>query len=1286
MECGTAFCVFLATCLAPVIATEVKVKWPIENCFGVSIDLVLIADASSRLDDQMRFHQRLLDLVSPSYENSLERLRVAMLTIPPNLSTTDRLLNVVVRFDSHQNKSDLKESIIKGGEQFGQVSLETILGGQNTGVPSHRDELNLRKNALTAFIATASSSSMIRWCKTQPLLFLCSALSGKVFLTVFHGDDASSLNRSIPAIVGPGYYVSSLDDVDAVKKVFSKVCQPCLDGWYPYELHPNSNFSSVISCYFIQNAETPMNWMDASRKCEQKNSELVSIETSKEHNFLQNKLRHSRFITEDKVGVFIGLKREEYSVGRRFRWISQMPLVHTVWGSGHPKNGLAAGCVVWLFYTQADAENRTDSWESIGCGHVKWSVFVCEMNYRHIKHWLDDYSQKFKSRRPDGANIDGALLRSQLILSEDGNHYVSLTAVPSAPDLFIARPNQSQQAVSLVDFPLYVCVGQARIFYNFVCESRPGCGVRRDETSCQWRACLPDEYRCRSGKCIPKEQRCDLRKDCEGGDDEWDCYQCRHARCPDGRCLPKHWFGDGEVDCESCTEHGVENELVASQDPDIISCVFLCNRTQCVYERMLNDGVVDCQGPEGPLDETLGALENTTCYERGSTEMNYSNWAPRCIFVRDMFNEPIGCRNMKHLERCDKFRCPDGYVKCPGAYCIPFHYVHNNMNDCPDGEDESSSALLECPGYFLCDREERQKICLHPNYVCDGQNHCPDGDDEINCNVKCLRGLQCISGTVVAVEPDAEVDLGLIDPSTRFIDISGLNAPNVFHVQPTNFMSKLLVARFSSCNIASLNSSSEFHSLTTLDLSRNLIEAIAAPSVLGYMPKLNLLNLSGNSKLSIIDESGFKQGNFYRTNINIVTLDLSFTAVRNLSFVKSFPSLKNLILTKTPIDMESLVSGLDSKRLSDLDLRGIQNTSIWPKMFKNLVIERALQVDNYKLCCRQLHNSRTSLKECAHVRDPFSSCCDLMTSTILRVLLWTTGLFSILGNAAVIVYRFVYDRKSFGMGYGHFVAHLSISDLLMGVYLVVIASADMHYRGNYLLSEQYWRSSAVCMAAGFLSTLSSEISIFFVFLITLDRFLVIRFPFGQVRIRRKAAILICALTWAAGIVLASIPGLHHFGHWSVYTTTGVCAGLPFNRREDAGWLYSQTIFIYVNFLLFLLITAGQVVIYRAMDKMRMPESCLTDAGSRRAQDMTVAKNLLLVVVADFLCWFPIGVLGLMTLCGHQMDKDVYAWTVVLVLPINSAINPVLYTIPSIVQHSRNLKYRTFRTTSQTTSM
>lgn len=70
------------------------------------------------------------------------------------------------------------------------------------------------------------------------------------------------------------------------------------------------------------------------------------------------------------------------------------------------------------------------------------------------------------------------------------------------------------------------------------------------------------------------------------------------------------------------------------------------------------------------------------------------------------------------------------------------------------------------------------------------------------------------------------------------------------------------------------------------------------------------------------------------------------------------------------------------------------------------------------------------------------------------------------------------------------ITNLAIGDFFMGCYLLVIAIVDANFRGVYSMHDKEWRTSSTCSFAGFLSTFSSEFSVFTLTVITLDRFLV----------------------------------------------------------------------------------------------------------------------------------------------------------------------------------------------------
>jgi hypothetical protein len=290
------------------------------------------------------------------------------------------------------------------------------------------------------------------------------------------------------------------------------------------------------------------------------------------------------------------------------------------------------------------------------------------------------------------------------------------------------------------------------------------------------------------------------------------------------------------------------------------------------------------------------------------------------------------------------------------------------------------------------------------------------------------------------------------------------------------------------------------------------------------------------------------------------------------------------------------------------------------------------------------------------------------------------AVLAVVGNATSFVYRTVFSKESGKLGFGVFVTHLSVSDFVMGVYLVVIGIADRMYTGTYLWNEHRWRHSAACSLAGFLSLLSCEVSTLIMCLITLDRFLVLRFPFSRIRFGVRSARMASLIVWCMGLALAAIPLLPVTSHWQFYSQTAICIPLPITRTDFLGHSYSFGVIIVFNFVLFLCVSVGQVVIYWSVQANSMSTftSTITTTTSTKHRDVTVARCLITVVWSNFLCWFPIGLLGLLAWRGVPIPGEVNVAMAVFVVPFNSALNPFLYTLNVIMERRRRAREEVLR--------
>ncbi len=94
-------------------------------------------------------------------------------------------------------------------------------------------------------------------------------------------------------------------------------------------------------------------------------------------------------------------------------------------------------------------------------------------------------------------------------------------------------------------------------------------------------------------------------------------------------------------------------------------------------------------------------------------------------------------------------------------------------------------------------------------------------------------------------------------------------------------------------------------------------------------------------------------------------------------------------------------------------------------------------------------------------------------------------------NSAVIIWGLKQLRKDTRVGVKQkmLIVNLAIADLLMGFYLLILGCKDSFYGQYFPLYSRTWRTSSFCRFAAVPAIFSSEASLFFLTLISLDRFL-----------------------------------------------------------------------------------------------------------------------------------------------------------------------------------------------------
>eukprot|EP00057_Strongylocentrotus_purpuratus_P018541 XP_011673015.1 PREDICTED: G-protein coupled receptor GRL101-like [Strongylocentrotus purpuratus] len=418
------------------------------------------------------------------------------------------------------------------------------------------------------------------------------------------------------------------------------------------------------------------------------------------------------------------------------------------------------------------------------------------------------------------------------------------------------------------------------------------------------------------------------------------------------------------------------------------------------------------------------------------------------------------------------------------------------------------------------------------------------------------------------------------------------------------------------------------------------------------------------------------------SSLRILNLTSNFISYIPRGAFDGLESLRMLDLSYNPLLRIDDNAFAKFRNLEYLFLVDVYLPTIEPEMAQNLSSLTAVSTSDSRICCLVGHKENVS---CARTspQNPLDTCGRLYPSLLLRIFGWIIGVTSLVGNIMVLALRFRQEEKTSVQTL--LIINLAIADCIMGVYMLIITSADVFFGDAFFLSAPWWRNSTVCKVAGVLAFLSSELSVLTLTLITLDRTICIVFPFGKNRLSIKVTGVLLILMWVFVFVVALVPFVLDSVLSGAYGLSDVCLGLPlhvdsgetgilrFLRESEAAedfvvayekvssdirpsWIYSVVIFIAINMVLYMFMLACYTSMFIQVKK----SSRSVGNTEMRGRDIKVARKMAFIVGTDFACWMPIIVMGILTQTGLVvLPSSLYAWTVIFILPINSSLNPVL---------------------------
>ena len=821
-------------------------------------------------------------------------------------------------------------------------------------------------------------------------------------------------------------------------------------------------------------------------------------------------------------------------------------------------------------------------------------------------------------------------------------------------NLFLCRRNTSAESLLTV-YGLYQCDDFTYIAEHHACDGEADCLDASDEKNC-------------SDICTFFVPQNNLNCYTACTDDICICNNM-YFQCIKGGCIPLSRFCDGIVDCQDMSDEILcLNESQMSYKNASDENHFSCISGETIDRILVNDSIPDC-----PVhgDDEVWPNENMSSIMVFDDKVMlacipghpklFSHYL-LCQLMWDSAGRLATCRNGAHLRDCIYHSCPHQY-KCPYSYCIPVHAVCDGRVDCPDGNDETDCHTLHCPFFLRC---KADGICVHKNDINNGLINCPSyHDDELGIK-SCPDSCECLGRAVYCFGSHLNNYIKQVDFARSLIIRAGV----VSEVNNYTF--------------------SSFINLKYLDLSDNRFNDFQTSSFsslqLQSVVKLAMVNIS----LSIIRQYYFqglvnvkilslKDNNIRRIERNafhglflLPALDLSHQMLSDIAPC-SFQDLKTL---ETLNLSYNLISVLNKNTLCGLlnlivlDLRGNDINYVDPLSFAVVSNLQILTSNTQGICCYK--DFQTCFPQ---FDDVFASCISILSENVLQISVWALAVLLIIDNLAALctLILFKSEQSKKRMIHTFYQINLTLSDLIMGCYFLLLAIFNIVYEGDHVQVASLWKKGLPCKSLALISSFSFQLTMYMTLILSIERFVGLCLPMNIMFTRLRLARLVVLIGWILSAGIVTFPFVTAYIQQSQFNNA-LCIMMISFKQFDVVYVIAVIILNTATSLCNIFLYSAIIYLLRQRQKRL---ATMTRQQQQKHQDVAITVRIICIVLTNSTCWMTLFIMGILRQSGVVADAKIFSFCAVSVLPISALLNPVLniFTTSEFVESFKTITCR-----------
>ena len=391
---------------------------------------------------------------------------------------------------------------------------------------------------------------------------------------------------------------------------------------------------------------------------------------------------------------------------------------------------------------------------------------------------------------------------------------------------------------------------------------------------------------------------------------------------------------------------------------------------------------------------------------------------------------------------------------------------------------------------------------------------------------------------------------------------------------------------------------------------------------------------------------------------HLMKLNVSYNSIRSIN-ERSFRVLKKLKILIFTSNKISIIKMHYFEELNNLEILYMNDNPVMDvhtEVFLHNAKLFFFRSDWYMVCCTAIY-----VMDCQPQSSFVSSCSSLFEGITEKVAIFLQGVTATMANSISLFSRLFYHTSTADKV---LMVSLTGADLLMGLYLCLLAGVDFYTDGTFHLIITQWTKNYICIGASLLNFVSSHVSLMILMIMSVAQWRSVT-RIGGLRNVKKRVIVGCFSSWTfiLGIGLLYVMYLYVKG---LRLRNNMCIIMAISNLENVSkfeYLF-QWIVIVLDLCLLIIIFVSMLGLLsiisassKSVQEMISSRSDITQKKTARAE-----RRVVMLLVCNAICWLPLLTMYVLMLIGIQIHENVLVWFTIVLLPICATTDLLLYNI------------------------